>query len=242
LENSIFSRRQGNVIAGKSTASSNQFSEKMSVMHGLFLGLAVGPSCLTYCVPVLIPYLLGEDRGVRRSAAVLGQFLAGRFFGYIAFGLLAWMLNQALLQTASARELLFGVAYIVLAGLLAWYGQFAPPTLCAGKSLNGISGVLKRHWPMLFPLGLGFFTGISLCPPFLLAFTDAANSGSAWGSVLFFMAFFLGTSFYFIPLPLLGAFGRFSTLRIIGKLAALVMSVFYLFLGIIAFINGIHKL
>jgi len=211
-------------------------------MQGFFLGLAVGPSCLAYCVPVLIPYLLGEDLGVRRSAAVLGQFLAGRFCGYIAFGLLAWALNQVLLQTASARELLFGVAYIILAGLLAWYGQYAPPTVCVGKSLNGISGVLKRHWPMLFPLGLGFFTGISLCPPFLLAFTDAANSGSAWHSVLFFTMFFLGTTIYFMPIPLLGVLGRISTLRIIGKLAALVMSVYYFYLGITMSIAGIHKI
>jgi hypothetical protein len=209
-------------------------------MHGFLLGLAVGPSCLTYCVPVLIPYLLGEDRGLRRNTAVMAQFLGARFFGYLAFGLLAWAFNKSMLQAAGARALLYGTAYIILAGLLAWYGQFAPSTTCLGKSLGGTSGALKRHWPMLFPAGLGFFTGISLCPPFLLAFVDAANSGSLWGSVLFFIAFFLGTSFYFIPLPLLGALSRFSRLQIIGKLAALVMSVFYLYLGIITLINGIH--
>jgi sulfite exporter TauE/SafE len=211
-------------------------------MQGFILGLAVGPTCLTYCMPVLVPYLLGEGRGVRQSTAVLIQFLVGRFFGYVAFGLLVWALNQIMLQKTNAQELLFGSAYIILAVLLAWYGWFNSSTVCAGKSLHRLSAWLKNYWPALLPLALGFFTGINLCPPFLLAIADAANAGSAWQCVLFFTAFFLGTTFYFIPLPLLGALGRFSTLRIIGKLAAVLMSLYYLYFGIITLIMGINKI
>ena len=211
-------------------------------MQGFLLGLAVGPTCLAYCAPVLVPYLLGEGRGIRQNTLVLGQFLGGRLVGYLLFGLLAWIANLVLLQGSSIRELIFGAIYIVLAAALAVYGLLNPPNICAGKSLRGRLSALLTRWPALVPLALGFLTGLNLCPPFLLAVTEAANAGSAWGSVLFFCAFFLGTAVYFVPTPLLGALSRWPALKIIGKLAAVVMAAYYAYMGLILIGGGIVKL
>src|SRR4030042_1680787 len=68
--------------------------------------------------------------------------------------------------------------------------------------------------------GLGFLTGLNLCPPFLLAFTEAAKTGVLWRSVLFFAAFFVGTSVYILPLAILGLGRRVEALQYIGRLAA----------------------
>ncbi len=211
-------------------------------MQGFLLGLAVAPTCLAYCAPVLVPYLLGEGRDVRQNYAVLGQFLGGRLGGYLLFGLLAWAANQLLFQDTRYQGFTFGLIYVALAGFLALYGLSRPPTACAGRSLRGLLSMLRARWPVLLPLTLGFFTGLNLCPPFLLAVTEAAHAGSAWESVLFFLAFFLGTAVYFIPLPFLGALRRFPALQTVGKLAAVVMAAYYGYVGIIMVIGGLYHL
>jgi sulfite exporter TauE/SafE len=95
---------------------------------------------------------------------------------------------------------------------------------------------------LLLPLFLGLFTGLTLCPPFLLAIVNAAESGSILGSLLFFLLFFLGTAIYFIPLPFIGAFRRLRILQTVGKFAAGVMGVYYFYLGLIMFYGGIELL
>ncbi len=206
-------------------------------MQGFILGLASGTTCLAYCAPVLVPFLLGEGNRTRQNLTILAKFLGGRLGGYLLFALLAWATNRFLLgaatlsQNTSLHSLVFGVTYIALAGLLLFYGLAKAPTVCAG-SLRGVRVYLQR-WPALLPFGLGFLTGLNLCPPFLLAFTGAASSGSLLESLFFFAMFFLGTSLYLIPASFLGAFSHISSLRTVGKLAALIVALYYLYSGII---------
>jgi hypothetical protein len=87
---------------------------------------------------------------------------------------------------------------------------------------------------------MGLLAGLKVCPPLLLAFTDAASSGTLGGSLLLFATFFLGTSLYFLPLPLLGAFTRMPDLRIVGKFAAVIVALYYLYSGILLFAGGVQ--
>jgi hypothetical protein len=61
----------------------------MVLTDGFLLGLVNGGVCLSYCAPVLVPYLLGEGDTVRRSVASVGGFLGGRLVGYLTFAVLA---------------------------------------------------------------------------------------------------------------------------------------------------------
>ena len=210
-----------------------------TAMQGFLLGLSSGVTCLAYCAPVLVPYLLGEGHRTARNWGVLAQFMAGRLAGYLLFGLLAWTAQSLVLGLLGSQSPLFGVLYVVLAGLLLVYGLVKMPTVCA-TSLPGLSGWLRR-WPALLPAGLGLFTGLNLCPPFLLAFANAANSASLLQSVLFFLLFFIGTSLYFVPLPFVGTLHRFPALRIIGKFAAVIIAVYYLLYGIVLIAGGIRS-
>ncbi len=208
-------------------------------MQGLLLGLANGTVCVAYCAPVLMPYLLGEGRRIRGNFLVLGEFLLGRLSGYLLFSIVAWLTHRLLLENLSRRELIVGLVYILLSGLLVRYGISKPAEECAaGRSASSLPRAIINN-PAVLPLALGFLTGLNLCPPFLLAFTGAAGSSSLARSVLFFVFFFLGTSVYFIPAPFIGAFTRFGGLRTVGKLAGIVVAVYYFYLGAAMFGGGI---
>ncbi len=89
---------------------------------------------------------------------------------------------------------------------------------------------------------MGVVTGSSVCPPFLLALTNAAEKSSLFHSLFFFFAFFLGTSVFFLPAPLLGIFREIPVLQTIGKLAAGIMGLYYLYSGIILLIGGLKRI
>lgn len=211
------------------------------MLPGFLLGLSTGATCLAYCSPVLVPYLLGEGKPIRQTALKLGEFLLGRLLGYLIFAGLASLAGRSLSMLTNQRELCMGLIYISLATLLAGYGLANYSVPCAGWSLRDrISRLAGRHSTLL-PLLLGLFTGLNLCPPFLLAFAAATEIPTFEYSLVFFFAFFLGTSVYFLPLPFLSAFKSFSPLKSIGKLAAIVVSVYYLYSGILMILGGIAK-
>ena len=90
------------------------------------------------------------------------------------------------------------------------------------------------------PVTLGFLTGVNVCPPFLLAFSSASQLSQLWQSLLFFAAFFIGTSIYIAALALVGLAGGCERIRIIGRLAAGVVGLFYLYSGIVSMMSALH--
>ncbi|MBP2652723.1 MAG: hypothetical protein H6Q73_292 [Firmicutes bacterium] len=211
-------------------------------MQGFLLGLSTGAVCLAYCAPTLVPYLLGEGKGIRQSGVILCQFLGGRLCGYLIFAVVAWALNQFVIIPNVDYESLLGLVYIVLAMALAFYGLRNNSAPCAGRSFNASVNRILGRWPALMAVSLGFFTGLNLCPAFLLALASACELNNLSQSLLFFFSFFLGTTLYFIPAPLLGAFKGLPTLRIIGKMAAVITAIYYLYTGIIMFVGGMNFL
>ena len=206
-------------------------------MQGFLLGLANGTTCLAFCAPALIPFLMHEGQTVRQNMVTLLKFLGGRMGGYLIFGLLAWATGSLLLEAVGYQALIIGVAYVGLAAVLlvAALRKKAPSRTCA---FEGARATLNR-WPAFLPIGMGFLAGLKICPPLLLAFTDAASTGTLVGSLIFFLAFFLGTSVYFIPIPFLGVFRRVSALQTVGKFAAVIVALYYLYAGILLLAGGV---
>ncbi|MDY6877386.1 MAG: sulfite exporter TauE/SafE family protein [Chloroflexota bacterium] len=209
-------------------------------MQGFLLGLANGTTCLAFCAPALIPFLMHEGQTVRQNLVTLAKFLGGRLGGYTLFGLLAWATGSLLLRAANYQSLVIGAAYVGLAALLlvAVLRKKGPAGACA---FEGAQAKLSR-WPALLPVGMGFLAGLKVCPPLLLAFTEAASTGTLTGSLVLFLTFFLGTSIYFIPLSFLGAFTRVTALRIVGQFAAVIVALYYLYSGILLLAGGIQQL
>jgi sulfite exporter TauE/SafE len=167
------------------------------------------------------------------------MFLAGRLFAYLIVGLITGWAGMILLEPTGGSMVLFGVIYLLLAGLLIAYGFHRFREVCLGKVDNALKKRYLFRWPFLVPVVGGFVTGLNLCPPFLLAIAAAMEGDSIGGAVLFFGYFFVGTSVYFIPLPFVGFFRRQQALRAIGKFAAMLAGVFYLYKGILMLITAI---
>jgi len=209
-------------------------------LDGFILGLTNGVACIATCAPVLIPYLLGEGKGIARNYWLTGQFLAGRLFGYLLFAVLAWTISSRILQDAALRNTIIGGAYIIFSAMLIFHGFFKKADAACKNSCNKYSHQrLLKVWPALLPVAAGLATGLSFCPPLLLAMTGAAEQTSLIMSLLFFFSFFLGTSLLFVLAPFVGVLKRFSVLQIIGKLAVGLMGLYYLYSGIIMLIGGL---
>jgi sulfite exporter TauE/SafE len=206
-------------------------------MKGFFLGLSNGATCVAYCTPVLIPYMLGEGKSIARNYIALTQFLLGRLAGYLVFAFIAWLINLSILDRLGSRGSLIGVLYIVFSCFLMVYAFFKTDAPCAARSIGYIAG--KIRVPLLIPILAGLLSGLAFCPPFLLAMTDAASEGSLSYSLFFFFMFFIGTSIFFIPIPFVGALRRLQALQIIGKMAAGIVGLYYLYAGIITVIAGV---
>jgi len=207
--------------------------------EGFVVGLAGGTACLSTCLPVLLPYLVAEGEQPRFDVGALGGFLLGRLLGYLGFALAAWLLGAAIMARPGAHALLTGAAYLALGALLLVYGFRDRRATCAAVPVAGFLDRLHARWPAGLPAALGLLTGLSLCPPFLLAVTRAADAGGLGGSLTFFAAFFCATSLYVVPLPLAGLFRRREAVRSVGRLAAGVVGAYFAYLGLVALLGGV---
>jgi hypothetical protein len=88
---------------------------------------------------------------------------------------------------------------------------------------------------------LGLLTGLNFCLPFLMAVAGAADTGSLAGSLLFFVAFFAGTSVYFLPAPFIGLLRGAAFMSTVGKMAAGVAGLYYAYAGIIYLVEGVYS-
>ncbi|MBI4633802.1 MAG: sulfite exporter TauE/SafE family protein [Deltaproteobacteria bacterium] len=209
-------------------------------MRGFLLGLSSGTVCAAYCAPVLVPYLLGEGRGVLKNFSALTQFLLGRLLGYLSFAVFAWGIHVSLPQDITKQNLLIGAAYLILAGLLIYYSFFKAGRACPQAGGQGTGHRLRDPRSSFFLLSLGLVTGLNLCPPFLLAVATASQQATLAQSILFFLTFFIGTSVFLIPAPLLGLLRGFPPLHVIGKMAAGLIGAYYFFIGATMLAGGFY--
>jgi len=88
-------------------------------------------------------------------------------------------------------------------------------------------------------LGLGFLTAFNICPPILIAVFEAANRHGLMSALFFYVAFFTGSSIYFIIVPFLGAACRGKTAVNIGRVCAVVIGAYYLYQGVFKTVGGL---
>ena len=212
------------------------------IMEAFILGIASGTICVAYCAPVLVAYLMGESKALGGNFGVLSFFLSGRLLGYLLFAVIAWGISNSLIWAGPSRELIIGCAYVILSILLIPYAFLEIHPSCATRLTGPLLMWIRNRHPILFPAVIGFATGLNFCPPFLLAVTGAAEGGTFLKSILFFFAFFLGTSIFFIPIPFLSILRRFSVLATIGKLATGLIGLYYLYAGSMTLIGGLKKI
>ncbi len=201
-------------------------------MDALLLGLSTGTVCITYCGPVIVPFLLSEGKTSKRNVSAVLLFLGARLFGYMMIGLMAGLIGSSIFESALFKKSFIGATYVILSITLLVYAFAKVKHACGGKKNRWITDTLGKRYPWMVPAVGGLVTGLNFCPPFLLAITQAASEETIIGSVLFFIIFFFGTAVYFVPLPFLGFFRRKEVLQYIGKFAAGITGIIFLYNGI----------
>ncbi|MBN1826638.1 MAG: sulfite exporter TauE/SafE family protein [Candidatus Eisenbacteria bacterium] len=198
----------------------------------LLLGLSTGPFCLVYCFPVLFPLsCAGGKSAPGGRLRMLGEFSLGRLAAYLAFGALAGWLGGRFEHRLLAS--MSGAALVLLSLLLIAYG------LVTGFPRLRLCASLGRVLPMrALPLGLGFFTGLNVCPPFLAAAAYVFTLGRVGNGIVFFAVYFLMTTLWLLPLLLAGAAARVERVRWLAQLSALVAGLLFLWMGLGMFARG----
>ena len=194
------------------------------IWQGFLLGLSTGVFCLGYCAPVFVPYVLAEARprlGV--NLGLVGQFLLGRLAAYALFGLAAGYLGVWV--GGSLPRWVIALSLVMLSLLLILYA------LAQNLPRPGVCRLVRGHSARMSPV-LGFLTGINPCPPFLLATARVFEGADPLGGVLLFVAFFVGTSLYMLPLAFLGLLSRYEQIREVARLTAIIVGVVFLLMGI----------
>ena len=191
------------------------------LINGLLLGLSTGIFCLSYCVPIYIPLLLAEKRDKTQIWRVFLKFTLGRLIAYIIFGAVVGYLGTRL--SGAFFQKTISAAMIILALTLIAYSLGL--TIPQSKFCHYFK---KIRVPFL----LGFLTGINICPPFLLALTYGFKSGGVIDGILFFTAFFVGTTIYTAPFTFAGHLSQNKILRQIGTLSAFLVGIIFLILGL----------
>jgi len=163
---------------------------------------------------------LGTAKGV-------GQFLLGRLAAYLIVGALAGLAGFFLGRFHTVSDLLVSLVYLVSGGLMAVYGiveSFPHAKACAAMS--------RGFRTSSYMLVLGFLTGLNLCPPFVLAFSAAADLGGILKGILFFCVFFLATSVYMIPFFFSGLAAKKVYVRKAARIISIAMGIWFMWAGV----------
>jgi len=213
-------------------------SAGLAVGEALVLGLASGPACLASCGPVVVPSLLAEQAGLRLNGRYLFLFLTTRLAGYLLFAAVAWELGALVVLPAPARSFVFALIHLLLACVLLTYAYSAGRNCahaCAGSELVTIGAASSHRIPGAAVLG--FLTGVSLCPPFVVAGVRAAEAPNVAAALLFFVVFFLGTSVWMVPFVGLGWVKRNEAVNTVARMAMVLIALYYMYAGVMTLIG-----
>jgi sulfite exporter TauE/SafE len=208
--------------------------------EAIALGFGSGPVCIASCGPVLAPWLGAAARPLRDTLRLLATFLSGRLVGYLGFAAVAWSLGAVVPLSASSRALLYAVADLGLAVVLAL--ALLLPRHCQPRPSQ--SKLVRIGTPERVQRGAGFtlglLNGLNLCPPFVAACVRAAQSPSLASALLFFVCFFAGTAVWFLPALALAPAQRYRSVALVARFAMVVVAVYYAYLGLIAAASWIY--
>ncbi|MCX6253876.1 MAG: sulfite exporter TauE/SafE family protein [Bacteroidia bacterium] len=200
----------------------------------LILGLSSGSACLATCGMVMFPYLMAGSADVKRIAIDLSLFLFTRLVIYFILATLAWYFGQALFSNPVVRNIVPGILYIVFAVMLVWYSISKNQNQeCPAKIVKAVNN--RR----LVPIFLGIVNSLVFCPALFIILTKGATQGTLVQSYFAFLAFFIGSSVWFLPLPLAGKIRKKEVLKNIGILATGLAGIIFMIKGLTNLIGGI---
>jgi hypothetical protein len=204
------------------------------MFDSLILGISSGSACVATCGMVMFPYLMSGSAGVRKITIDLSIFMLTRFLAYLVLATLSWYFGQALFSNHIVRNIVPGLLYIGLSIMLVYYSisKSRKPD-CPAKMVTTINN--KK----LVPILLGLVNSLGFCPALFIVLTKGATQDSLLQSYIAFIAFFIGSSVWFLPLPFAGKIKKVEVLKTIGILATGLAGIIFMIKGITNLIGGI---
>lgn len=197
------------------------------LLEGIGLGLATGVYCLGGCLPLLLPHFLSERRDWRDGIWTVFEFMLGRLTAYLALGALfglAGTYAKGISGVPIAPILLTLAGALLLAGGVV--RTFPNAALC--RRLGGLN-LLRR-----LPLVAGLLLGVNLCPPFMAGLSAAVAYASVYGGIMLFAGFFLASSVYLVPVPLIARISVFKRLQDVSRAFAILAGFYFVVQGLSA--------
>jgi hypothetical protein len=154
-------------------------------------------------------------------------FLSGRLIAYLLFGAASHLAGHMLGHRTVFMNGVLPLGELLLGGLMLGH---ALGLALPHASLCRTTLALFNRNRLLFTAG--FCTGINICPPFLLALTQAMRSPSLLGSLLFFLIFFLTTTIYLVPFVFSGMAARNRELRSAARIACGLGGAWFVYRGL----------
>ena len=202
--------------------------------EAFILGLSSGSACLATCGIVMFPFFMAGSAGMKKIAWDLSVFLLTRLLVYFTLATLSWYFGQALFGNPFVRNVVPGILYIVFAVMLVWYSISKNHNpVCPAKIVNTVN----NH--RIVPVFLGVVNSLGFCPALFIILTKGATQGTLVQSYLAFIAFFIGSSLWFIPLPLAGRIRKKEVLTKIGILATGLAGIIFMIKGLTNLIGGL---
>ena len=193
-----------------------------TLIEGFMLGLSTGTICLATCAPIYLPYLISEDRSLKKSFYKVLEISGGRFIAYLIFGAMAGYLGS--FMPIQHRTLFTGISYILLSIFLVLNVVRTHKT----DKHCGIPKLTKfTHSAFI----LGIVTGVNFCPSFLIALTKSFDLGGVIGGILLFLGFFVGTTIFLLPLAFGGMLTAVGKIKVIARYASLLIAVWFVWQG-----------
>jgi sulfite exporter TauE/SafE len=188
--------------------------------EGFTLGIATGHLCLATCGPVYAPFLMQYKKTPLRYVLAVLELSLGRFVAYVAIGALAGILGHKVSDIdrsyfTLAAYLLFS-AFLIVSSIRS--------RKCDGACRTGSVWARFSEWPVL----LGVLTGINFCPSFLLAFARSFELSGPAAGMVFFAAFFAGTSLFLLPLSFVGMLGRKELVRTVARVVGILVAAWFI--------------
>lgn len=190
--------------------------------EGVVLGATLLPACIMTCGPIYIPFVLTRaEKGLKSGAILVLKLVIARFVAYIGVGMLSGVAGGEIPE--KTREIIVHIAFVVLSGLL-FYNSIRPPILTGcprkffGKTITS-------------PYLLGFLTGLNLCPPFLIALTEAARSGGILSGAILFLGLGISSSFFFLPFSFLNILKKSKIIPIFAQGLGILVSLYFFVIG-----------
>lgn len=199
------------------------------IIDGLLIGLSVGASCLASCGPLVISVIMKNTPTTSDAYAYLLKFMSGRFVAYTLIALFTCLLCQSL---SLPKNIIAITTFIV--GLMMIINAFVKmPSYCLKG--RGIKSFVRQHMSWAYISMLGFVSSINVCPPIIAVATSSATSATIAESLTTFTLFFIGSSVYMLPLPLISLIGDKEAMQTIGKFASIIVGVVFIIKALLTF-------